>query len=344
MSGPSVLTIGTFDGVHLGHRALVARARELARGTSAKVVALAFDPHPLSRLRPALAPARLTTFAQKREQLLLAGADEVVRLDPFDEVLELEPHEFVHRLVSRYGPIAVVEGEDFRFGTGRVGDMRVMDALGREHGFMTEALAPVEVMLGDATVAQASSTAARTLIRAGRMGDAARMLGRAFELRGTVVRGDRRGRAIGYPTANLDTELLLPADGVYAALATLPDGRRLGAALSVGTKPTFTETPARVAEAFLLDLGGGGRGPGRPSDDPRIPGLDEYGWTLSLHVVAWVREQVRFHSLQALLDQMGRDIEKIGSLLADRLGGQDLIHAGAPQAGRAGAGIGERGL
>ncbi len=315
MSGRTVLTIGTFDGVHMGHAALVARARSIANATpGTKVVALAFDPHPMTRLRPASAPPRLTTYAWKQHLLLEAGADEVVRLDPFNGLLELAPEQFVQKVVATYSPKAVVEGEDFHFGKARAGNVDTLKALGASAGFDVEILPPVEVMLGDATLARASSTAARRLLLAGRASDAARVLGRPYRLMGKVIRGDRRGRTIGYPTANLDTELLLPADGVYAARATLPDGRTFGAALSVGTKPTFTDAPTRACEAFLLDAPHA-KASGAQSD-PRIAGLDEYGWDLSLDLIGWVREQVRFHGLEPLLRQMSRDCDRIRSMLS----------------------------
>lgn len=315
MAGRSVLTIGTFDGVHAGHVALVARARAIARAAATggvRVIALAFDPHPLTRLRPAAAPARLTTFSRKRELLLEAGVDEVVRLDPFDGLLELAPAEFVTRIMQTYRPLAVVEGDDFRFGKDRAGDAQTLRALGASE-FDVEIVPPVEVLLGDATLVRASSSVVRRMLLAGRASDAARVLGRPYRLTGRVVRGDRRGRTIGYPTANLDTELLLPADGVYAARAVLPDGRTFGAALSVGTKPTFTDAPTRACEAFLLDVAHERSSGGEA--DFRIPGLDEYGWELSLDVVGWVREQVRFHGLDPLLAQMSRDCDRIRVML-----------------------------
>ncbi|MBX3362522.1 MAG: hypothetical protein KF912_05005 [Phycisphaeraceae bacterium] len=309
MAARSVLTIGTFDGVHMGHRALIERAGEIARGAGARVVALAFDPHPMTRLRPASAPARLTTFGWREALLREAGADEVVRLNPFDGLLELTPEAFVSQIVSRYAPIAIVEGDDFRFGKGRTGDVDVLRRLGEQSGFETVVVAPVEVVLGDASIARASSTGVRRLLLSGRASDAARVLGRPYRLMGKVVRGDRRGRTIGYPTANLDSELMLPADGVYAARAQLADGRVFGAALSVGTKPTFTDAPSRACEAFFLDA------PRATQGDPRIEGLDEYGWALSLDIVGWVREQVRFHGLEPLLGQMARDCDRIREML-----------------------------
>lgn len=311
MPGRTVLTIGTFDGVHVGHVALVEQGRAIASAADDRVVALAFDPHPISRLRPAEAPPRLTTYARKRELLLQSGADEVVRLDPFDGLLEMEPAQFMARLRERYQPVAIVEGSDFRFGKGRSGDIQTLRALGAEFDCQVRVVEPVEVMLSDAAIAIASSTVARRLVLSGRVADAARILGRPHRLSGRVVTGDRRGRTIGYPTANIDTEILLPADGVYAARATLPDGRSLGAALSIGTKPTFTNAPTRACEAFLLDAPHGG------PEDPRIAGLDEYGWDLSLDVVGWIREQVRFHGLEPLLAQMSRDCDRIRTMLGN---------------------------
>ena len=301
---PSVLSIGTFDGVHLGHQALIRRAREIARDhPGTRVVALVFKPNPLEVLRPEAAPPRLSMFEQRKQWILDAGADEVVRLEPTREFLAETPERFVRECVAKYRPIAFVEGDDFHFGRARAGNNAVLAEFGRTMGFRVEVVPTVSIALTDHQLVSARSTIVRWLLGHGRVRDAAIVLGRPYELSGIVVQGDRRGRSIGFPTANLETPTLIPADGVYGALAELPDGRRFAAALSIGSKPTFG-AHARAVEAFLL----------QPGDRPRswspIEGLPEYGWNLRLLLLGWVREQVRFDSLPALLDQMERDCER----------------------------------
>jgi len=303
----SVLTIGTFDGVHAGHAALLSRARTLASAGDAQVVAMAFDPHPLTILRPEQAPARLTSFQDRERLLKAAGADIVIRLEPTAEFLSLSPCQFLDRVCREWSPHAFVEGPDFRFGKGRTGDIEFLRERGRTAGFEVEVVQPITVILGDHTVAPASSTLARWLISHGRIADATVVLGHPCELAGTVEQGDRRGRTIGFPTANLRTDCLLPADGVYAAEAILDDGRSFTAAVSVGTKPTFEGT-RRALEALLLDA---------PADESRLVGLPEYGWNLRLRIIAWVREQVRFSSVKALVEQMHRDCVRIRTLTGE---------------------------
>jgi riboflavin kinase/FMN adenylyltransferase len=323
--GPTVLTIGTFDGVHIGHQALVRRARAIADGRpGARVVALVFDPNPLAVLRPEAAPQPLSSFEQRSTWLRDAGADEVVRLEPTHELLSESPEAFIDRLVSKLGPIAFVEGDDFRFGKARAGTNAVLAELGKPRGFFVEVVPPVTVPLSDHQIAPARSTMVRWLLSAGRARDAAIILGRPYELNGTVVQGDRRGRTIGFPTANVQVSTMIPADGVYAAAAMLPDGRELPAALSIGTKPTFGGAD-RAVEAFLLDpVRRGGRW-------SPIDGLPEYGWTLRLRLLAWVREQVQFHSLDALLEQMERDCDRCEEIVRCTTGA-DAVCSGSMEA------------
>lgn len=305
-----MVTIGTFDGVHLGHQALVrqavgvASASSEARAARPRVIAMAFDPNPLDALKPGAAPARLTTWAQRERLLRGAGADEVVKLEPTPALLGLSAEEFVERLVREYRPVAIVEGVDFRFGARRRGDVALLRELGRKFGYEVEVVDQVEVPLTDHTLAPARSTVLRWLIGEGRVGDAACLLGRPYAMAGRVVRGDRRGRTIGYPTANLESPCLAPADGVYAGRARLPDGRVLAAAISVGTKPTFGEH-ARAVEAFLMESPAravGGAGAWRT-----IEGLPEYEWPMELEFLRFVRDQVKFDSMEPLLSQMARD-------------------------------------
>lgn len=315
-SGPSVITIGSFDGVHVGHRGLLRAARRLAadyaarEGATPGVVALAFDPHPASVLRPGSEPGRLTTFERRARLLQENGADRVVRLEPTPRLLAMSAAAFVDWLVEQFRPIAIVEGADFRFGKGRTGDVAGLRAMGRardhDRRFAVHVVDGLEVALADQSVVGASSTMARWLIERGRVSDAARVLGAGYVVEGEVVRGDRRGRTLGYPTANVAPESMLPADGVYAGVARVlgQAESRVGpfvAAVSVGTKPQFNQgSSVRTLEAHLLDAG-------REAQGAAIAGLAEYGWRIGIEFVAFLREQARFDGVQALVDQIERD-------------------------------------
>ena len=309
--GVTALTIGNFDGVHLGHGALVRRARELAG--QGKVIALAFDPHPMAVLRPQTTPERLTGFERRAELLRELGCDEVVRLEPTVQLLGQMPDQFMRSLVEQFGPAFIVEGGDFRFGKGRAGDVGTLAELGGVMGFQAEVLAPVEVGLSDHLTVRASSSIVRWLLAQGRVRDASMVLGRPYELAGTVVKGEQLGRKLGFPTTNLSTECLLPADGVYAGLAELPGGEVLAAAINVGTRPTVNGV-GRRAEAHLMPLGvDSERGLGA------LKALD-YGWGLTLRFVAWLRDDVRFESIDPLVDQIRRDCARVSRVLAAELG------------------------
>lgn len=308
MAPRSVITIGSFDGVHRGHRALVEAARARATHESAptpsRVLALAFDPHPLTHVNPGQAPERLSTFDDRRRWLLEAGADEVIRLDPSPDLLGLAPRAFIERVVAHHAPVAFVEGSDFRFGKARAGTTQTLTDLGRELGFEAIILPPVEVTLDDHSIVPASSTLCRWLLRHGRVRDAARVLGRPHRVPGTVVPGDRRGRTIGFPTANIRTDVALPADGVYAAWATLPDGRRAPAAVNVGARPTFAGAPPTLEAHILLPPHAENAA---PLPWAPIDGLPEYGWPIALEFIARLRDQARFSGLPALTAQLRRD-------------------------------------
>jgi len=301
---PSVLTIGVFDGVHLGHRALIEHAVRIAQdaGGDARVIALAFDPSPAAVLSPGREPPRLTSFEARADLLLDAGADEVLRLEPTPELLGLSPPAFVDDVLMPLGPIAVVEGPDFCFGARRAGDVRTMAELGRTRDFAVQVVEPVEVDLDDQTVVPARSTRVRWLLEHGRVADAGRVLGRAYALAGTVVRGDQRGRTIGFPTANLMFDTMPPGDGVYACIATLEDGRCIPAAVNVGERPTFDGVERRV-EAHLIGY--------EPEGD-----APEYGWPLTLAFVSRLRDQVRFDGVEELTKQLRRDVARAIETLA----------------------------
>lgn len=291
---PSIITVGNFDGVHAGHRALVAAARRMADNVDARVVVAAFDPHPATALAPDRAPPPLTDRDQRTAALRSAGADDVAWLEPaLDGVLGLAPDAFIEQTVRDHNVVGWVEGPDFRFGHGRTGDIDTLRLAGERLGFGVGVIDPVEVVLRDKTVAPASSSLVRWLVTQGRMSDAALVLGRPFAVRGKVVRGEQRGRGLGFPTANIDAaDRLLPRDGVYGGHVQLPEGRRL-AAISVGTNPTF-DGPARTFEAYLLDTD-----------------ADLYDQTLEVAVTRWVRDQMRFDAVEPLIQQMQRDVDHV---------------------------------
>lgn len=297
--GETAVTIGSFDGVHLGHAALVRTARSRV-GSGGRVVAMAFDPHPASVLAPGREPARLTGYAHRAELLRDAGADEVVQLEPTDRLLGQSPEEFVEDVLAGYGPSVFVEGEDFVFGRGRSGNVGVLSAMGAERGFAVDVVPPVDVDLCDQTVVRCSSTITRWLLAHGRVEDAARVLGRPYEVRGSVRRGDQRGRTIGFPTANVRTEQVLPKDGVYAGVAVV-GGASVPAAVHVGPRSTFGAME-RTMEAHLIGW------------SPE-PGMDEYGWAVCVRLHRWVRGHVRFSGPDALVEQLGRDVRRASEMV-----------------------------
>lgn len=313
MTVSTAITIGNFDGVHVGHSALVTRARQHA-GAKGRVLALAFDPHPLTRIAPSAAPARLTSFEHRATLLRELGADEVIRLQPSDEFLSTSPRAFVERVVATYRPKTIVEGSDFHFGKGRAGNVSTLRELGPVLGFDVDVVDAVGVAISDHTIVRASSTMIRWLVSHGRVTDAAHLLGRCYELHGCVERGDQRGRSIGFPTANLHqptdaaAALLLPADGVYACVARLPDGRRVPAATNVGSRPTFEGVDRRV-EAHLID----------PRTGSPAANIAEYGWPIVLEFVAFLRDQVRFPGIDALRQQLERDRRACVAIIRDLL-------------------------
>lgn len=310
---PIVLTIGGFDGVHLGHAALLRRARAIADAGAqpGRVIALAFHPHPATVLDSKRAPSPLTDWPERERLLRAAGADAVVRLDPASGVLDRTADDFISALVREHRPAAIVEGADFRFGRARAGDLSTLRALGESLGFAVEQVPTVDAALLGGEQAPVSSTLVRWLVARGRIADAERLLGRPYSLDAVVVRGARRGRLLGMPTANMDCRTLAPADGVYAALATLPGGARMPAAVSVGTNPTF-DGPSRSVEAHVIGWSGPAPAPaahavGAP-DDGGFPG--EYGWRIRIEFRAWLRDQIRFPDAESLVVQMRDDLRR----------------------------------
>jgi riboflavin kinase/FMN adenylyltransferase len=299
--GPLAVAIGNFDGVHLGHQALLREVRARASRASGLAAALTFDPHPARLFAPDRAPPLIMSLGRRLELLAEAGMDLAI-VEPFTkEFAAIEAEVFVSDVLSRdLGARDVVVGYDFSFGRGRAGNAGRLTALGAGLG-LSVAVVPQVTIDG----LPCSSTKIRQLVSAGRTVDAARLLGRPYEIEGRVARGAGRGRGIGFPTANVVPEAELgPALGIYAAWARVLDGTAAGqlrlAALSVGQNPTFTGpgtgAPA-TTEAYLLDFEG-----------------DLYGSRLRLEVGERLRDELRFESVAALIEQIGRDVAQVRAL------------------------------
>lgn len=297
--GPTVVTIGNFDGVHLGHQHVLRQARATADEVGvAKVVVVTFDPHPIAVLRPEHAPPTLTSIETRLRLLEAAGVDAVLVV-PFDrDIAAWTPEEFIDRvLVGALGARAVVVGANFRFGHRAAGDVALLRAVGAARGFVVEGIAL------DGGPQVWSSTYIRNCLAAGDVAGAAEALGRPFTVRGVVVRGDRRGRELGFPTANVPTpvDAAAPGDGVYAGRLTRLDScETFPAAISVGTNPTFDGERARRVESYVLDR-----------DD-----LDLYGVEVEVAFVERLRGMVKFEGIDALIETMHSDVHRTREILA----------------------------
>ncbi|MFI5309346.1 MAG: bifunctional riboflavin kinase/FAD synthetase [Polyangiales bacterium] len=288
VAAPSVIAPGNHDGVHLGHRALLRSAAELARQKGLRSVALTFDPHPSAVLAPERAPTPLTTMSRRRELLLKAGADEVL-VQPFTpELASSSPEQFLDGLMRR-GATALAVGPDFRFGRGRAGSVDTLREYGARHGLIVLVEPPL-LIDGE----RVSSSAIREAIARGEPERACTMLGRVHEIEGQVVEGYHRGRRLGFPTANLETDLVLhPADGVYAvvvrSLDREPHALRFGIA-NLGQRPTFSA--GRSLEVHLLDWDG-----------------DLYGSRLRVGFVKRIRPEQKFLDSERLRQQIELDCQ-----------------------------------
>src|SRR5579875_498817 len=290
-----VVALGNFDGVHLGHRAILGEAIKRARAAGGAAFALTFDPLPARRLFPDRAPAALVTFDDKLELLRDTGLDGVIVIDFTLELSRVTARDFVKDfLVHRIGARAVVVGHSVSFGHKRAGNADAMVAMGREFGFETFVVGPIR-----ADGLEVSSTKIRELITAGDLRTAARLLGRDHFLTGTVVRGRERGRKLGLPTANLASETeCIPPDGVYATRVVLSDGVRRASVSNIGMNPTFNES-ARSIEAHIFDFD-----------------RDLYGERLRLELVERLRGEIKFESGEALAKQIAADLKRAREILA----------------------------
>jgi riboflavin kinase/FMN adenylyltransferase len=294
-----IVSIGNFDGVHLGHRRMIEVLVRNARAANVPAVAFTFDPHPISILRPGQVPPALTTLDRKAELLETCGVECLIAYRTDRELLGLTADEFFEQIIrDKMAATGLVEGSNFCFGRGRSGDVECLKKLCDASGVRLEVVP--QVTRGDVVV---SSSVIRSLIQTSRMVDAADLLGDWYRVRGVVSTGAARGRTIGFPTANLTgVETVLPPDGVYAGRA-FAGGRPFAAAINLGPNPTFGET-ARKLEVHLLDFTG-----------------DLYDQSLDVEFLQHLRNTVPFANVDELRSQLGRDIAQVRDVVtAARVG------------------------
>lgn len=293
--GPTVVTIGVFDGVHRGHAMLFATVVDRAKALGAAPAIVTFDPHPMEVIAPDRAPCVLTTLEQRLSLFEEHGFGTAVVLTFDEELASHTPEEFVRAtLVEELHVARVVVGSDFRFGHGRAGDVSTLEDLGKTHGFEVEAIG----LLADQGH-RISSSDIRRFIAEGRVQDASALLGHPFRLAGVVVRGDARGRKLGFPTANLGPHprSCLPGNGVYAGWWVVRD-ERLPGVINVGVRPTFGPSDRPLCEIHLLDFEG-----------------DLYGAEGEVEFTHFLRSEQRFEGVDALVEQVRRDADEARRLL-----------------------------
>jgi len=290
-----VIALGNFDGFHAGHQAVVGRAVRHAQDEGRPAIVATFDPHPVRFFKPDVAPFRLTTLDQRQELFAAAGADAMLVL-PFDATLAgTTAEDFITELLlDRYGAAGVVTGADFVFGKGRGGNVVTLADHARRLGFFTEMVAPV-----DDAEEVISSSRIREALQAGDCATAARLLTRPFTVRGQVQHGDKNGRLLGFPTANLDMgQYLRPRYGIYAVTGTLSDGRILKGAANLGIRPSF-DPPKELLEPHFFDFA-----------------EDLYGQEIDVAFHAFIRPEAKFDDMDALMAQIAADCDAAKRLLA----------------------------
>ncbi len=304
-----VLTIGNFDGVHLGHQEIINVARKLADKRHSDLVLMTFEPHPVAILYPEKAPGVLTPIALKKHLLNQFGVDCLVILESSYRILNLSPESFVDEFLAKsVQPDVVVEGEDFNFGYGRSGNIRILKELGRKFNFEIVIVPGKEIILADEQNARVSSTLIRHLLHKSKVTDAATALGRHYRLSGQTTLGKGKGRKLGFPTANIDpVNQIIPAEGVYAGFVEITDTEeqlcksknKLPAAFSIGRAKTFISDHPLLVEAHIL-----GKDPG-----------DLYGKYLAMDFVEFIRHQQKFSSPQQLSTQIAKDCQYAKEIL-----------------------------
>ncbi|RVQ67217.1 bifunctional riboflavin kinase/FAD synthetase [Croceicoccus ponticola] len=290
----AVMALGNFDGVHAGHQAVIGKAVELGRAAGRPVIVATFDPHPVRHFKPDAAPFRLTSLDQRQDLFAMLGADAML-VFTFDAALaQTSAEDFVGVLLAeRLGVSAVVTGSDFTFGNGKRGDVAMLARLGADSGITAHAVSPV-VEHGEVI----SSSRIRDALWAGDPQEAARLMTRPFAIRGPVLHGDKVGRTIGYPTANLDLgSYIRPKYGIYAVTGHLPDGRVLNGAANLGIRPTF-DPPKELLEPYFFDFS-----------------EDLYGQEIEVAFHHFLRPEAKFDDLDDLTAQMERDCARARELL-----------------------------
>ena len=290
-----IVALGNFDGFHLGHQAVVGRAIARAKAEGRPALVATFDPHPVRFFKPDLPPFRLTTLDQRERLFGAAGADAMLVFRFDAELAAVTAEDFVtDRLLARIGAAGVVTGEDFTFGNRRGGNIAVLERLGAKHGFSVDTVPPV-LDEGEPV----SSSRVREALEAGDCETATRLLTRPFAIEGVVEHGDKRGRAIGYPTANINLgKYLRPHYGIYAVRGRLPDGRILGGAANLGIRPSF-HPPKELLEPYFFDFSG-----------------DLYGQTIEVELISFIRPEAKFDGLDVLTRQMEQDCTEARRRLA----------------------------
>lgn len=291
----AVIALGNFDGFHLGHQAVVAEAVAWARAERRPVIVATFDPHPVRHFAPHVPWFRLTSLEQREELFAAAGADAMLVFEFGDELAETPAEDFVGKLLGAHlGAAGVVTGEDFTFGRGRAGDVALLAEWGAQHRIAARAIGPV--LEGGLPV---SSSRVRDALKAGECEAATRLMTRPYAIRGVVQHGDKRGRTIGYPTANLDMgHYLRPRYGIYAVTGRVLDtGVELKGAASLGVRPTF-EPPKELLEPYFFDFDG-----------------DLYGREIEVRLHHFLRPEAKFASVEELKAQMAEDCARAAELL-----------------------------
>jgi riboflavin kinase/FMN adenylyltransferase len=305
-----VLTIGNFDGVHIGHQQILRATKRIATERATQLLVMTFEPHPLAVLRPQQKLDLLTSLAFKKHLIAQAGADCLLLVKSTPELLTLSPDEFVERFISKgIQPSIVVEGESFNFGSGRRGNAQTLQKMGKENGFLVSVVEPKEVQLSTGQTVKVSSTVIRNMLKSGQVADAALALARPYRLLGQVIAGRGKGKQLGFPTANMGpTDQLVPAEGVYAGFVQIGDSEKdvcaatakRTAALSIGTAQTLGTNYPRLIEAHILtgDVG------------------DLHGKYLAMDFIHRIRSQQKFDTEEQLSDQIAKDCKIAKQILA----------------------------
>jgi riboflavin kinase/FMN adenylyltransferase len=290
-----IVALGNFDGFHLGHQAVVGRAVALAQAEGRPAIVATFDPHPVRWFKPDVPPFRLTSLDQRQRLFAEAGADAMLVFRFGGELASVSAEDFItDRLISRLGAAGVVTGQDYIFGQGRRGTVAMLAELGRAHGMTVETVGPVV-----ANNAPVSSSRIRQALQAGDCATATQLMTRPYTVQGVVQHGDKVGRSIGYPTANIDmADYLRPRYGIYAVRGRLADGRVLDGAANLGVRPTFNP-PKELLEPYFFGFSG-----------------DLYGQEIEVELHSFIRTEAKFDSIEALKARMARDCDEAQAILS----------------------------